>query len=88
MPWLCVILMVGWLVGCDSPAPEPERALAAPMPLPPPVQLHRHKDHVPYEEQFPPSYVQPPGDEATWTEVYNRLAEIRQRLDERQKNGH
>jgi hypothetical protein len=85
-----MILVVGWLTGCDSSPvhpPPPEHKIAAPMALPPPVQLHRRKGHVPYKEQFPPSYVQPPDDEATWTEVYNRLAEIRQRLDERQKDG-
>jgi hypothetical protein len=89
MKWWCMFLLVSWLTGCDRPAEAPvEKQLAAPMGLPPPpVQLHRHKDHVPYEEQFPPSEVQPPEDEARKTEIYNRLAEIRQRFEERQKNG-
>jgi cytosine/adenosine deaminase-related metal-dependent hydrolase len=85
-----MILVVGWLAGCDSSPADPppaERRIAAPMALPPPVQLHRHKDHVPYEEQFPPSDVQPPEDEARKTEIFNRLAEIRQRFEERQKDG-
>jgi hypothetical protein len=84
MKWWCLLLLVSWLTGCDRPTEAPvEKHLAAPMALPPPVQLHRHKNHVPYEDQFPRSYMHPTEDEERLTEVYNRLAQIRQSLDEK-----